>query len=115
MHLASEGLDFASRAREAIGKRTWIAEFSIFADNRTDPDTGWKATALREPSVIPEFFEHYRTMRKSGNIAGVTWYNATFSFAGGPIDGRWDASQTHPEVRQWWISETTEENGYILR
>lgn len=114
MHLAKEGLDFASRAWKATGKRTWIAEFSIFADNRIDPDTGWKATALREPSVIPEFFEHYRTMIENGHIAGVNWYNATFSFAGGPIDGRWDAEHTHSEVAAWWISEITEENGYIL-
>jgi len=114
MHLAEQNLDFASRAREATGLRTWIVEFSVFADNREDPDTGWEATALREPSVIPEFFEHYRAMRENGHIAGITWYNANFSFAGGPIDGRWDADHTHPEVRDWWLSEVTRENGYVL-
>jgi len=114
MHLAAEGLDFASRAWEATGKRTWIVEMSVFADGRVDPDTGWRATALRDPSVIPEFFEHYRTMPSNGHVAGVTWYNASFSFAGGPIDGRFDADHTHPDVAAWWKEEVTEENGYVL-
>lgn len=114
MHLSAEGLDFASRAWNRTGRKTWVVEFSVFADGREDPETGWKATGLREPSVIPAFFEHYRTMRSNGHIAGITWYNANFSFAGGPIDGRWDAIHTHPDVKDWWLAEITEENGYVL-
>lgn len=114
MYLAAQQLDFASRAWKATGKKTWVVEFSIFADGREDPSTGWKATGLRYPSVIPNFFEHYRTMRANGHIAGITWFNTTFEFAGGPIDGRWDAPHTHPDVAAWWKSEVTRENGYIL-
>ena len=114
MHLAEEQLDFASRAWQATGKKTWIVEFCIFADNRIDPDTGWEATALRDRSAIPEFFEHYRAMRNNGHIAGITWFNTTFSFDGGPIDGRFDAPQTDPEVFNWWMNEVSEENGYIF-
>lgn len=114
MHLAEEGMDIASRIARATGKRTWVAEFSVFADGREDPETGWVARGLRHPSVIPEFFEHYRSMRERGNIVGITWFNTTFSFAGGPIDGRWDAPHVDPDVRAWWLSEVTEQNGYNL-
>lgn len=112
LYRARERKDFASVAWQTAGVKTWIAELAPMGDRRRDARTGWAATGLRETSVIHEFLEHYRTMRSSGHVAGLTWLNLV-GFDG-TADNRWDAPTVDPAVRAWWIGEVTEANGYIL-
>jgi len=104
------GLDFATRSWEIAGVDTWIAEFSVFDDGRIDQVTGWSATGLVEPSVIPEFFEHFRALRNLGHIGGITWLNKV-GWTGlddsdpNLKDGRWDSDIVDESVRSWWIAE----------
>jgi len=114
-----EGRDFASRAWAEAGLKTWIAEFSVWDDGRVDPVTGWTATGLGDPGVVPHFFEHYRNLRASGLLGGITWLNkddwtGKDSRIEDVKDGRWDSPHVHPAVRAWWLDEVTPANGYRL-
>lgn len=113
------GRDFATRSWETAGLKTWIAEFSVWDDRRVDANTGWIATGLEEPDVIEEFFEHYRNMRRTGLLGGITWLNKN-GFTSRTMqledvkDGRWDGPHVDPMVRDWWIDEVVPAHGYRM-
>jgi len=114
------GLDFATRSWEEAGLKTWIAELSVWDDGRVDPITGWTATGLTEPGVIEGFFEHYRNMRRTGLLGGITWLNkAGFTSRNMHLedakDGRWDGAHVDDQVRAWWLDEVVPAHGYRMQ